>query len=174
MGAVGGYWPKGTPTKKIAEDICGQPFLDSAVKANVFYGVFESRITGKKMMAVMPISRYQGETALKMQDEEMGPYDTQCPDRLLDMLDPTDNDYANEWREKCRAYNAKIAQAKSIKAGTTIVLTKPVEFSGGYGSASRFTYTGKQARFYAPEIGVTVNLGRNWPTREYTVEEASV
>lgn len=172
MGAIGGYWPKGTPTKTIVEDVVGQPMLAGVTKGNVFYGVFESRITGKKMAAVMPISRGGGETAVKMQDEEMGPCDTKCPDRLLDMLDETDNDYAKEWRAKCRAYNAKVAQAKSITEGTTIVLTKPVEFSGGYGKATRFTYTGKTARFYAPELGVTVNLGRDWATREFTVEES--
>ena len=36
-------------------------------------------------------------------DETAGPYDCKCPKGILDLLTPTDNEYANEWREKCRA-----------------------------------------------------------------------
>ena len=38
----------------------------------------------------------------KDMDEGMGPYSYNCPAEILDMLTPTDNEYALKWREKCR------------------------------------------------------------------------
>lgn len=35
-------------------------------------------------------------------DETMGPYQTACPKKILDLLTPTDNKYAKEWRKACR------------------------------------------------------------------------
>lgn len=35
-------------------------------------------------------------------DETCGPCECECPATILNMLSPTDNVYANEWRENCR------------------------------------------------------------------------
>lgn len=35
--------------------------------------------------------------------ENMGPYESDCPEAILDLLTPTDNAYAREWRQRCRA-----------------------------------------------------------------------
>ena len=37
----------------------------------------------------------------KDMDETMGPYQYGCPKSILDLLSPTDNEYANKWRERC-------------------------------------------------------------------------
>ena len=37
----------------------------------------------------------------KDMDETMGPVESNCPMRLLKLLTPTDNKWANEWRERC-------------------------------------------------------------------------
>jgi hypothetical protein len=34
--------------------------------------------------------------------EDEGPYASFCPGRILDMLSPTDNELALDWRERCR------------------------------------------------------------------------
>jgi hypothetical protein len=34
--------------------------------------------------------------------EESGPYMTSCPERILNLLTPTDSEYANKWRAACR------------------------------------------------------------------------
>ena len=39
--------------------------------------------------------------AYKDMDESMGPYQYSCPKCILDLLSPTDNEYAKEWRQKC-------------------------------------------------------------------------
>lgn len=44
-----------------------------------------------------------GETfSYKDMTEHMGPNEVDCPKRILDRLTPTDSQYANEWRAKCR------------------------------------------------------------------------
>ena len=39
--------------------------------------------------------------------EDFGPHDYRCPESILKLLSPTDNNYANEWREGCRSYQQK-------------------------------------------------------------------
>lgn len=39
--------------------------------------------------------------AYKDMDETMGPYEYNCPKGILDLLTPTDNEYANDWRKRC-------------------------------------------------------------------------
>ena len=65
--------------------------------------------------------------------EDMGPYQCNCPKRILDLLTPTDNEWANEWRNKCRE---KLAERKSrasrpLKDGDVIRLAAPIKFSSG-------------------------------------------
>lgn len=42
--------------------------------------------------------------------ENMGPYESDCPDAILNLLSPTDSAYSREWRVRCRA-NAKARHA---------------------------------------------------------------
>ena len=35
--------------------------------------------------------------------ESMGPYESECPEAILDLLTSTDNAYALKWRARCRA-----------------------------------------------------------------------
>ena len=37
----------------------------------------------------------------KDMDETVGPYQYGCPKSILDLLSPTDNEYAKKWRERC-------------------------------------------------------------------------
>lgn len=35
-------------------------------------------------------------------EESMGPCEDHCPASILSLLSPTDSEYANNWRERCR------------------------------------------------------------------------
>jgi hypothetical protein len=57
----------------------------------------------------------------KDMDESMGPFECKCPKYILDLLSPTDNQFANEWREACRANNRHEKNALGkLPAGTVI------------------------------------------------------
>lgn len=47
----------------------------------------------------------------KDMDETMGPYLRNCPEHILDLLTPTENDYALSWRASCR----EVIAAKKAK-----------------------------------------------------------
>jgi hypothetical protein len=66
--------------------------------------------------------------------EPMGPCECDCPDAILDLLIPTDHQYAEEWRARCRD-NAAERRARCAKptprAGQTIIFDTPFSFSNG-------------------------------------------
>lgn len=39
---------------------------------------------------------------VKTMEESMGPCEDHCPASILSLLSPTDSEYANNWRERCR------------------------------------------------------------------------
>lgn len=62
--------------------------------------------------------------------ESMGPYECDCPKSILDLLSPTDNENANEWRKACyeRHANKKKCKTNSISRlpiGSVIKVTMP-------------------------------------------------
>lgn len=67
-------------------------------------------------------------------DETMHPYYYDCPEKILKMLTPTENEHANKWRDKCwQEINRKKALPlkPALKEGMTIKFAEPVAFAGG-------------------------------------------
>lgn len=66
----------------------------------------------------------------KDMDETMGPCRYDCPKGILDLLTPTDNEWANDWRKRCRE---KLEQKKNPNAlnklpvGTIVQVTMPFD-----------------------------------------------
>lgn len=57
----------------------------------------------------------------KDMDESMGPYQTNCPERILKLLTPTEYQHAQDWRDACWAkIEAKKARPKN-KPGTCLL-----------------------------------------------------
>lgn len=66
----------------------------------------------------------------KDMDESMGPGYCDCPKGILDLLSPTDNEYANEWRKACYENIAKKKNANGfnkLPVGTIIKVTMPFD-----------------------------------------------
>lgn len=91
-------------------------------------------------------------------EETMGPYECDCPKKILDMLSPTDSQYANEWRTRCRQ---RLANKQSRpKEGQIIRFEHPLKFSDGskeneftvrkrpYRGRNTTVYHGKNGRDY--------------------------
>lgn len=64
-------------------------------------------------------------------DEDMGPYEDQCPERILELLTPTENPRAIEWRGKCWERIERRKKYPPLKTGSYLVLDKPLEFADG-------------------------------------------
>ena len=66
----------------------------------------------------------KGDWGYKDMDETMGPHEANAPISLIKLLDPTENRYANEWRERC-ILNAR---ARNRKPPTKFKTAKPISF----------------------------------------------
>ena len=68
--------------------------------------------------------------AYKDMDETCGPYKYDCPKGILDLLTPTENEYANEWRRCCRENLAKKKNPNAfnkLPVGTVIKVIMPID-----------------------------------------------
>src|SRR3546814_15426838 len=72
--------------------------------------------------------------------ENMGPCEADCPAAILDLLSPTEHEYALDWRARCRANLAH--RARKLADGDRIRLpepvTRPEERRVGHECASTF------------------------------------
>lgn len=66
----------------------------------------------------------------KEMDETCGPCYYDCPNVIIDLLSNTDNEYANEWRDKCRENTSEKSSPyalKNLKVGTRIKFKAPFD-----------------------------------------------
>lgn len=83
--------------------------LKSAIVGSTYYAAIEKtdNITKEKeIFALICLTRVEKNSyynfSYKDMDETMGPFECNCPAGILNLLTPTDNKYANEWRDNCR------------------------------------------------------------------------
>ena len=67
----------------------------------------------------------------KEMSECSGPWRTRCPAKVLDLLTPTDDKYALEWRAKCRDNLAKRKARPRLSEGAVIRLPRKIKFTNG-------------------------------------------
>lgn len=112
-----------------------------------------------------PRAKHSEHFGFKDMDEGMGPCEAKCPTSILDLLGPPRNEYAAEWRRRCRAWNA-LARRPRPKPGDTIILAEPITFTDGY-EGSRFEVFAyrKGIALRSPEGGryrISRLMERNW------------
>ena len=115
--------------------IYGYRVLKSAMVGTTYYAAverYDNRTGRRNVMAAICLTcgKTKWDRTLwgyKDMDETMGPYYYDCPKAILDMLTPTDNDTANEWREACRRNMAEKRERRAhandpiyVPAGVTI------------------------------------------------------
>jgi len=104
----------------------------------------------------------------KLVDEGMGPHEAKCPAKVLDLLSPTDNEYALRWREVCRANLELSKAAPKVKMGDTVMLSEPIKFADGV-AEDRFFFV-KRYTFKRMGDGQYVRMPKSWKTTyEYIV-----
>lgn len=67
----------------------------------------------------------------KPMSESMGPYQCKCPKSILDLLSPTDNEYALAWRENCRR---NIEEKKNPDTPTNLPIGSIIRFKRSDGT----------------------------------------
>ena len=113
--------------------------LDHAlVNMSTFYAAVEqvNKATGeRRVWAAVVLVRFDNRSTYyrgdhnfgwKDMDESCGPYETKCPERILKLLTPTDNEYALSWRKACWANIEKRKARKNLPVGTVLKYGKYV------------------------------------------------
>lgn len=143
--------------------------LRSALVAMRTYYAACERVTAdgeRSIFAVVCLVRYNRRAAdgymfgYKDMDEQMGPCEAACPAAILDLLTPTENAHATEWRARCRAaIAARAVQCARPKPrpGQTIIFDTPLSFGDGI-DRSRFEVVAyarshRSVRFRDPVTG---------------------
>lgn len=136
---------------------------------SVFYAAVESKKRPGEVWALViklwrtPNSYYN--FTEKAMDETVGPVYTDAPKKVLDLLTPTDSEWANEWRAACRKKIAHHEWVKqNVRPGTTFKIAEPLSFSDGR-DRDTFTYTRENGReVIRSQDGYRVGLSR-WRDR---------
>lgn len=154
----------------------GLTIIDSSTVKNVFYAACREDQTGQIFALVYLIQRTPRDYynfGVKAMDETVGPCYYDCPARILDLLTPTDSEYAKEWRAKCREGIAfkteKRAAAPKVTDGTVIKLATPLNFRSGLTAQEfKLRVIGRTRRWYAnpgTDNQFLCRLPRDWATR---------
>ena len=67
----------------------------------------------------------------KDMSEDMGPCEAECPVAILDLLTPTDREYALNWRRRCREFAATRAAKPKLLHGQLVTFAEPIRFADG-------------------------------------------
>jgi hypothetical protein len=121
-------WGPGKRREIVADGISGATYY-AAVRDNEDLGHGHGHVWA--FVAVTRRAAGYWNFGYKDMDETMGPWDAEAPARVLDVLSPTGDDTALEWRARCRAHNACQAFARRVRPGTRLRFLEPVEFADG-------------------------------------------
>jgi hypothetical protein len=141
MGWTGGALQGPFTARAAIEFEFGAEFLtrviDTVRYGTVIYAAVRARDEQQIFGLVLLAERQGGILYTKPISEDMGPSEDRCPARILDLLTEPSNDWARQWRERCRARLAK----PRPRDGQTITFSKPITFTNGQ-THSTLTYQG--------------------------------
>lgn len=109
--------------------------VKSAMVGSTYYGAIKRTKDGKsKIFAVVCLTSVNNKDYynffIKEMDETVGPCQTKCPIGILNILTTTDNELANEWRNKCYEYHNNKKNKNSLQnlpLGTKIEVIVPFD-----------------------------------------------
>lgn len=97
--------------------------IKSCLKGSVYYGALKDSETNEIFAVIVKTSTSCADGfnfGYKEMDETCGPYECDCPDSILDLLTEPENEWAKEWREKCRMNNKAKKKLSNLPVGSVI------------------------------------------------------
>ena len=104
------YYGAITPLKRVVKDSAGG-YMEDADGHYIYEDIPENEqeIIGVVMLTYI---RDKYSFGYKIISETSGPCDCNCPKSILNLLTPTDSEWAQEWRDKCYANFSKPSLSK--------------------------------------------------------------
>jgi hypothetical protein len=113
--------------------------LDGVATLKAAYLAVErlDKITGERtvygLVCLLQYTKEHYNVGYKDMDETLHPYYYGCPERILALLSPTDNQNALAWREGCRRQAERKKLIKSLTPGTVLVFEQRFRWRVRYG-----------------------------------------
>lgn len=106
--------------------------LDTSIDGSVWYAAVQVTKAGgeSRVFALVSLTTKRGGFGYKDMSEHAGPNECACPLRIINLLTPTDGEYANDWRERCRQHAASKRLSVKVKPGDRVTFAQPVSFGG--------------------------------------------
>ena len=158
--SMGGH---ATPKAYLDDQFTGQShgmkvLASSCLNNRVWYAAAQAIKNGKQgdIVALVCLIRWNPKArsgehfGYKDMDETVGPCEAECPERILNLLTPTNYPHAIDWRARCRANLA--LRRRELRDGMRIKLASPLTFTDGY-EGDEFTVAkiGGKLRFRRPD-----------------------
>lgn len=83
----------------------------------------------------------------KCMDETMGPLIARCPQRILELLTPTDDERARQWREACWNTIRRRKERPKLQPGDVVLFSETLHFSGVDRRILEVVPAGRKLRF---------------------------
>jgi hypothetical protein len=135
----------------------GLRILASSAQLTTYYAAAE-RYTGagpQEVFAIVCLIRFNRRDkegcifGYKDMTEHMGPSESQCPRHILDLLTATSEEYALDWRARCRARLALTERRKPVD-GDMLIMPDNMRFNDG----------ARESRFIVERRGAKILLRR--------------
>ena len=134
--------------------------VKSCMVGTTYYAAVRRKDDGF-VYAVVALTRMEnGEFWYKDMSEFCGPVEEKCPIGILNLLSPTDNEFAREWRKNCFANHKKKLRLRKMKVSSLFGFT--IKTNQGY--VKKLT----KARLVLNDYLFYV-----WPTKEQAEEMAA-
>ena len=110
--------------------------------------------------------------------EQMGPCESRCPARILDLLTPVEAQgecaaWADHWRLRCRTHLKQAKATRALGDGATIRFASPLRFPGIAPEFSATTFQlsrqGRSVLFYPTNAPAVACRIPRWQEREFAV-----
>jgi hypothetical protein len=98
----------------------------------------------------------------KDMDETMGPCESECPKKILDLLTPTESSYALAWRARCLENLEKKQNRPRLQIGHVVKFSAPISFANGDTRDTFKVKSTKPLRFTTPGeyCGITYKISQ--------------
>lgn len=98
--------------------------LKSRMVGSTYYAAVKEKAT-EKVYGLVVLTSYEEygwyfEFGTKFIDETCGPVKDDCPMSIIKLLTPTDSEWANEWRERCRKKAESKGWDKKLEYGAKV------------------------------------------------------
>lgn len=164
MGWLELHKDKGQSYRDFFQESTTGKILDSYTKNGVFYAALQHKEgVSALVILIQSTPRKYYNFAYKWMDESFHPYYYECPDRILDLLTPTENKCSNDWREECRRRNKR---NKQVSPGTLIRFDHTIRWKGY--TDTLFIYKGNNVFKSVGTSSGSVRIPK-WKSYEFTV-----